>query len=235
MTAIHRPRRRLTWAELARWGLFVALLLAFILVPFALWEGQMNEFVQRSLQTKLSVAAITLAVVLFLLADIVLPIPSSFVLATTGYLLGLPLGTAVGFVGLSCASLAGYSLGRYAGSPVAERVVGRAQFERFAALSARHGDWLLVAFRAMPVLAEATTLLAGISRMPLARFCGVVSVGNIVVAFVYAWIGAVSADQSSFLFASVACIVLPVIVVLVMRRAAQGRAAAAAVPPPKLR
>jgi uncharacterized membrane protein YdjX (TVP38/TMEM64 family) len=183
----------------------------------------MSELVQRSLQTQASIAAITLAVVLFLLADIVLPIPSSFVLTTTGYALGLPLGTAVGFIGLSSASLAGYGLGRYAGGPLAQRVVGRAQLDRFAALSARHGDWLLVAFRAMPVLAEATTILAGISRMALPRFFALVSVGNLVVAFVYAWIGAVSAGQSSFIFASVASIVLPVLVVLALRRAARVR------------
>lgn len=217
--------RRLPLGALARWGVFVALLLAFILVPFMLLQGRMNEVVQHSLQTGASVAAITGAVVLFLLADIVLPVPSSFVLATTGYLLGLPLGTAVGFAGLSCASLAGYALGRYAGGPVAQRIVGRAQLERFADLTARHGDWLLVAFRAMPVLAEATTILAGISRMPLPRFFAVVSVGNGIVALVYAWIGAVSADRSSFLFASVACIVLPVLVVLAMRRAARARPA----------
>ena len=73
----------------------------------------------------------------------------------------------------------------------------------------------------MPVLAEATTILAGISRMPPWRFVLVVSIGNAVVAFVYAWIGAVSASQSSFLFASVASIVLPLLIVLVMRRAAR--------------
>lgn len=207
-------------AVIARWALFTAVLLAFILVPFFLLEGRMNEFVQRTLQARDSLALITAAVVLFLLADIVLPIPSSFVLATTGYLLGLPLGTAVGFVGLSCASLAGYAIGRYAGGPLAQRIVGRAQLDRFAALSQRHGDALLVAFRAMPMLAEATTILAGISRMPLPRFALVVSIGNVVVAALYAWIGAVSASQSSFLFASVAAIVLPVLIVLAMRRAA---------------
>ena len=71
-----------------RWSLFGALLLAFILVPFFLLEDQLNALVQDTLQSNLSVALITLAVVVFLLADVVLPIPSSFVLATTGYLLG---------------------------------------------------------------------------------------------------------------------------------------------------
>ena len=210
----------------ARWGVFVALLLAFILVPFALLEGRMNELVQDTLQSKASIAWITLAVVAFLLADIVLPVPSSFVLSTTGYLLGLGVGTAVCFVGLSCASLAGYALGRYAGGPLTQRIVGRAQLERFTHLSQRHGDLLLVGFRAMPVLAEATTILAGISRLPLARFFTVVSIGNLVVAAVYAWIGAVSASQSSFLFASIASIVLPVIIVWSLRRAARPRAVA---------
>jgi 3-dehydroquinate synthase len=209
-----------------RWVVFAALLLGFILVPFALLEGRMNELVQDTLQSKASIAWIALAVVAFLLADIVLPVPSSFVLSTTGYLLGLGVGTAVCFVGLSCASLAGYALGRYAGGPLTQRIVGRAQLERFSRLSQRHGDLLLVAFRAMPVLAEATTILAGISRLPLPRFIAVVSVGNAVVAAVYAWIGAVSAGQSSFLFASVAAIVLPVIIVWSMRRVARSSVAA---------
>lgn len=204
-----------------RWSVFVVLLLGFILVPFALLEGRMNELVQHALQSGASIAWITLAVVAFLLADIVLPVPSSFVLSTTGYLLGFGAGTTVCFVGLSCASLAGYALGRYAAGPLTQRIVGRAQLDRFAELSCRHGDLLLVAFRAMPVLAEATTILAGISRLPLLRFTIVVSVGNLVVAAVYAWIGAVSASQSSFLFASVASIVLPVLIVLTLRRAAE--------------
>ncbi|HVQ03500.1 MAG TPA: VTT domain-containing protein [Burkholderiaceae bacterium] len=210
----------------ARWGVFVLLLLGFILVPFVLLEGRMNEWVQATLQSKTSVAWITLAVIGFLLADIVLPVPSSFVLSTTGFLLGLGVGTAVCFVGLTCASLAGYALGRYAGGPLTQRIVGRAQLERFTHLSQRHGDVWLVAFRAMPVLAEATTILAGITRMPLARFVAVVSIGNAVVALVYAWIGAVSASQSSFLFASVASIVLPVIIVWSMRRVARPSAVA---------
>jgi 3-dehydroquinate synthase len=209
-----------------RWGVFVMLLLGFILVPFILLEGRMNDLVQHTLQSKASLAWITLAVIAFLLADIVLPVPSSFVLSTTGYLLGVGAGTAVCFVGLSCASLAGYALGRYAGGPLTQRIVGRAQLERFTQLSQRHGDLLLVAFRAMPVLAEATTILAGISRLPLPRFIAVVSIGNLVVALVYAWIGAVSASQSSFLLASIASIVLPVIIVWSMRRAARVSATA---------
>lgn len=72
-----------------RWGVFIAVLLAFILVPFILYEDEMNRIVEQTLQEKHSFAFVTLAVVAFLLADIVLPIPNSVVLATAGYLLGV--------------------------------------------------------------------------------------------------------------------------------------------------
>jgi len=219
-----RTVRSISISALLRWGLFVGLLLAFILVPFVVFEGQAQQMVERVLGSDASVALIAVAVTFFLLLDIALPIPSSFVLSSAGYLLGIWVGTLVCFLGLTCASLAGYWLGRYAGGPLAHRIVGKAQLERFAALSLRYGDLLLVAFRAMPVLAEATTILAGMARTPMHRFLRVVSIGNIVVAFVYAWIGAISASQSSFLFASIASIVLPILIVLAMRRAAASRA-----------
>ncbi|MDH5540637.1 MAG: hypothetical protein OEY03_14650, partial [Rhizobacter sp.] len=53
-----------------RWGLFCVLLLAFILVPFYFLEGVMSALVQQTLRSEASIAWITLAVVLFLLADI---------------------------------------------------------------------------------------------------------------------------------------------------------------------
>lgn len=222
-TEPHRSRAWF-WPLVARWSLFSALLLAFILVPFFLLEDQMNALVQDTLQSGRSVALITLAVVIFLVADVVLPIPSSFVLATTGFLLGTTVGTLVCFIGMTSASLAGYALGRYAGGPVAQRIVGSAQLDRFAELSQRYGDALLVAFRAMPVLAEATTILAGTSRMPLPRFILITSIGNAVVSLLYAWIGAVSASQSSFLMATIAACVLPVAIVLVLQRTLRKRA-----------
>ncbi len=215
---------------LLRWSLFGALLLAYILVPFFLLEDQLKALVQDTLHSNLSVALITLAVVVFLLADVMLPIPSSFILATTGYLLGGPLGTAVCFIGLTCASLGGYALGRYAGGPLAQRIVGAAQLERFSELSARHGDALLVAFRAMPVLAEATTILAGTSRMPLPRFLAMVSLGNVVVAALYAWLGAASASQSSFVLVSVAAFALPLLLMLATRWFLRDRAPPSTVP-----
>lgn len=222
--------RTLALRLVLRWSLFSLLMLGFILLPFFLLEDQMNAVVQDTLRSDRSLVLVTLAVIVFLLADIALPIPSSFVLATTGFLLGAAWGTLVCFIGLSCASLAGYALGRWAGEPLALRIVGRAELDRFSALSQRYGDAVLVAFRAMPVLAEATTLLAGITRMAFLRYLVLVSIGNGVVAALYACIGALSASQSSFLLVSAAAMLLPVLIVWAVQRVLRPAAADTARP-----
>jgi uncharacterized membrane protein YdjX (TVP38/TMEM64 family) len=61
----------------------------------------------------------------------------------------------------------------------------------------------------MPVLAEASVVLAGVARMRLWRFVALVSVGNAVVAAMYALLGAWSAQQASFLLLSGAAMLLP--------------------------
>lgn len=181
----------------------------------------MNAVVQQSLQTGSSVSFVSLAVIAFLTADIALPIPSSFVLSTTGYLLGTAAGTGVCFIGMSVASLAGYWLGRHAGASLAQRLVGQRGLQQFRLFAQRYGDAVLVAFRAVPVLAEATLLMAGLSGMRLRRFLTLVSLGNIVVSALYAWIGAVSASRSSFLVATAASILLPTLIVLATQLAAR--------------
>lgn len=209
---------------MVRWSVFTLTLLAFICVPFALLEDEMGALVRSTLQSKTSLALVTLAVIGFLLADIVLPIPSSFVLTTTGFLLGFGTGAVVGFIGLTCASVAGWIIGRHGGGPLAQRIVGEARLERFSVLSRRHGDVLLAALRGVPVLAEATCIVAGIARMPLAHFTLVVSVGNAVLAALYAWLGAASASQGSLVIAFVASMALPALLILAARRAARGAA-----------
>jgi uncharacterized membrane protein YdjX (TVP38/TMEM64 family) len=106
-----------------RWAVFCILLLLFILVPFFLLEGQLTAVVRQALQSSASIVPITAAVIGFLVADILLPVPSSFVLSTTGYLLGLTSGTLVCFLGMTFASVTGYLLGRYASVPVVRRVM----------------------------------------------------------------------------------------------------------------
>ena len=176
------PRLARRATRVARWTLFALLLAGFVLLPFVLLDARMAALAEGALHAGRSAGYVTLVVVGLLLVDIVLPIPSSFVLATAGYLLGAGFGALACFVGLSCASAAGYALGRLAGEVAARRIVGAPELDRLRAWARTHGDLLIVALRAVPVLAEATTFLAGATRVRIVPFVLACGVGNAIYA-----------------------------------------------------
>ena len=53
----------------------------------------------------------------------------------------------------------------------------------------RYGSWVLLVCRGVPVVAEASTLLAGATRVPAWRFAVVTGLGNLGLASAYALIG----------------------------------------------
>jgi uncharacterized membrane protein YdjX (TVP38/TMEM64 family) len=128
-------------------------------------------------------------VVLLLAADVVLPVPSSFVSAGAVALLGALQGGCAVALGMTLAACLGYAIGRLGGEPIARRIAGATELERARALMRRHGSWVLLACRGVPVLAEASTLLAGATRVTPWGFFLVTSLGNLGLASAYAVIG----------------------------------------------
>ncbi|HEY6079178.1 MAG TPA: VTT domain-containing protein, partial [Polyangiaceae bacterium] len=128
-------------------------------------------------------------VIALLSADVLLPIPSSFVAAGAVSLLGAVQGGASVFLGMTLAAWLGYALGLWGGQPLATRMAGERELSRARSLMERHGSWLLLLCRGVPVLAEASTLLAGATRLPLLRFALVTALGNAGLSLAYALIG----------------------------------------------
>ena len=73
--------------------------------------------------------------------------------------------------------------------------------------------------RPVPVLAEASCLFAGASRMAWGRFAMLASLANLGISLAYAAAGASAASKESFLLAFAASIALPAIAMLLSRRA----------------
>jgi uncharacterized membrane protein YdjX (TVP38/TMEM64 family) len=176
----NRTERVLRWAALA------ALLLALILVPFALLEQPMNEWSAASMNGDRQQALLAAATVLLLLADVLLPIPSSFVAAAAIGWLGPAAGGAAVWVGMTLAAFLGYAIGRFGGHGLVQRMVGAAELERAQRLMNRYGAWVLLLCRGVPVLAEASSLFVGATRLPFSRFLWVVALGNLGLAAAYA-------------------------------------------------
>ena len=164
---------------MSRFWLVPLILAVFVIVPFAIWGDRIEAMIavdpaSGALGTSGMHAG--LAGILLLVSDIFLPIPTTAIIAGLGILYGPMLGTVYATAGAMLAALVGYSLGRFAGHPLARHWLGDHLTAGEHAFQ-RHGGWIVAASRWMPVLPEVISVSAGISRMPLpafllAAFCG---------------------------------------------------------------
>ncbi len=194
---------------LLRWTLLTAIALAAILLPFALWGESLTVWATSFVQDSENRPAVAAALGGLLATDILLPVPSSFVSTACGYLLGVELGAAVSWLGMTAGALFGYFLGRRPARALTRKLVGEAELQRASAAHARWGDWAVVVCRSVPVLAEASVVFAGVAGMPLRRFLLTAGLANLGVSLVYAAVGAWALRADSFLLAFAAAVALP--------------------------
>jgi uncharacterized membrane protein YdjX (TVP38/TMEM64 family) len=201
-----------------RWVLLCTGILAIILIPFFLFGEQIETWTETFLQSASDKSTLIAVVLGSLLAiDILVPVPSSLTSTAAGFFLGLPGGIATSLAGMTISCVVGYWLGARFGRPVASRLVGNDELTRLEKLSHRFGNWVIVVTRAVPVLAEASVLFAGISGMPMHQFLLLSTLSNLGVSVVYAAVGAFSANVNSFLFAFGGSILVPLVAMILTR------------------
>ncbi|MCY1014665.1 VTT domain-containing protein [Pyxidicoccus sp. MSG2] len=221
---MHEPARRLTPPETQRaravagWVAFCALLLALVLVPFALFGADVDAVAERFLSARPPAWQVSLVLGGLLAGDILLPVPSSLVSTAAGGLLGFWGGLATNWLGMMVACVLGYGLGARAGRSALRRMAGDAEVERLARASERLGPWFLLVFRAVPVLAEASVVFAGTSHMSRRSFFTVCALSNLGVSATYAALGAAAARLESFLVLFAGMVLVPGLALAWVRR-----------------
>lgn len=165
-------------SPLRRALLVLACALLVPLVPFLI-VGELpgERWLEAGGQTAPKVAMIGAAL---LALDVLLPVPSSLLGALLGGRLGFIAGFAATFVGLCASSAIGFLLGR-----LVPARLSKATLEQDTPSAA-----LLFLSRPIPVFAEATSLAAGATRMPLRLFATVSALGNALYAAALAANGA---------------------------------------------
>lgn len=177
--------------SLVRYWLFACAVLAVFLLTFvviAVFAAPLLDEPAPLLNGGGVVAA--LCGVGLLVADVVLPVPSSLVMVTHGVLFGAVVGAALSLVGAVGATLVAYGLGRWAGTPAMRRVCSTAERERASRLVERWGMLALVVTRPVPLMAEAVAAMAGAHRLGLPRTTIASVVGALPAALFYAVAGA---------------------------------------------
>ena len=128
-----------------------------------------------------------------LIADVLLPVPSSLVMIAHGALFGVAIGTLLSLLGSVGAALTGFALGRRGGKFL-DRIVTAEERERVEQMLERWGALAIVVTRPVPLLAETTAVMAGASAMSWQRLTVASIVGSIPPSLLYALTGSVAAS-----------------------------------------
>ena len=144
--------------------------LALILIPFFLWEDAFNGMASRLMAEHRGAWWISPAIAGLLAADVFLPVPSSILSTASGVLLGFVFGGLTNIAGMTAGCWLGYRAGRMA---------RRQADASMTKLWTRYGEWTLLLTRAVPVLAEASVLFAGMTGMPVRRFMVLTTLANV--------------------------------------------------------
>ena len=135
-------------------------------------------------------------VIALLLLDLLIAVPTMTTILLAGWLLGPLLGGLTGAFGLMLMGSLGYGLGRLMGRPILSRLLGdRDRLAEIEAAFARNDLLTLAVCQALPILPELSATLAGVARMPPARFALGYGIGTVPFAFILASGGAASSPE----------------------------------------
>lgn len=136
-----------------------------------------------------------------LVADLFLPVPGTVVMSGLGWVYGRLLGGCLAALGSFLSGMAAYGLCRSLGDTAVRRILGQKDLERSQHLAHVHGPWFIAVSRALPLLPEITTCMAGLTRMPLRRFLPALAAGSLPTGFVYAAIGSLGGINAGWALA----------------------------------
>lgn len=153
------------------------------------------------------------AVVIGLLAvDIFIPVPSSIIMVLSGAAFGVVWGSLLAFVGSIGGEWLGFELARRYGTSLSARFIGdEAERRRMNDLLVTHGAAAIAVTRALPVVMETMSIVAGLSPMRRRTFLIASAIGTAPIVVVYAYAGAMSRETGSL---------VPAIVILIAVAAA---------------
>jgi len=208
----------------------IVVIVVVLLTPYALWHEEMDAYFasEQYQEWLVSIRPFAWAIGMGLIVgDLVLPVPTPPVMATLGVLYGTAIGGLIAAVGSVLAGITAYGVARLMGARGIRWLASEEELARFQTFFDSWGAAGIIASRALPILPEVLTLLAGTAGMHFGRFVLALAIGSIPVGLLLAGAGD-AAGQSSMLLlvltlipAALWCVHLVVASRLAARRAAR--------------
>lgn len=182
--------------------LLIVALVALILTPYFLWHDRMDAYFASEAYQQWLISAkpyAWLVAIALIVGDLVLPIPTSPIMATLGVLYGTVLGGLIGAFGSVLAGITAYWVARLLGRRGIKLLASEQELAEFRDFFDSWGTAGIIASRAMPVVPEVMTLLAGTARMNFGRLVAALVIGSAPIGFLMAWVGETAGQSSQLL------------------------------------
>lgn len=197
----------------------VIVVMTSIILPLSILESSIAdltaEFIEWSGESKFLNSILVIAA---LTGDVFLPIPNGITNTFAGAILGFYLSIPVIWAGLTLGSIIGFVIGKYAAKSLAKKILSKEDLERSEEVAKKFGVSILLLARPAPALAEISTVAAGLAGMKWSIFLAVMIVSNLLIAVVYAFIGATVLTSQSASLAFIGIAVIPFFFWLLAKR-----------------
>ena len=199
-----------------KWIFFSTIILTSLVLPLTLLESTLSNYENTILDWAGSNKILVSVMVIFALtADVILPVPNGITNTFAGMSLGWAISSIIVWIGLNLGATFAYTLGRFAGRPIAKKLVSNKEFEEVRASLKNFNVIGLIVSRPVPGFAELIAITAGLSKIPFRLFLLVVSTTNIGVAIIFSGIGAAAIENDSLSLAFIGAIIFPAVLYFV--------------------
>jgi len=172
----------------------ICVLFLFLFLIVELWRPELMTNLAGLMDARSTGVAII--GISLLIADVLLPTPSSLIMIANGAFFGIAIGTALSLIGCLGAALFGFWLGR-CGKALLARFVPLEEQRRADKLLADWGWLAIIITRPFPILAETTVIMAGASTMTWQIMLLASLAGSLPIALLYAVTGATAISFDS--------------------------------------
>lgn len=136
---------------------------------------------------------VAVATISLLFADLFIAVPNLTICILSGYFLGWLPGGLASSVGMMLAGIAGYWICWAIGPRLLMRIYkDQNKLEEMQEVFSEHGASVILMCRAMPILPEVVSCLAGANKMSFFRFAAYYSISTIPYSFIAAYAGSKS-------------------------------------------
>ena len=177
----------------------VIIIASLILVSFFVFNNVESYFRQLLEQAGASHVMYSWISFFVLTSDILLPVPSSIVMFTNGYVLGTAYGTARSLLSVITGSVLGYCLGMFTSIGLKYR-----SEEKANSMLLRYGGLSILITRGIPVISETICIICGYNKMPFKKYLFYNITGYLPVCLLYAICGNMGYGKNIF-FISLGC------------------------------